>query len=140
MSKAGPQMILVVVLGLALLRAILPLQSVFGKEQYHGCLTILYDSRACPCIQDRNREIQETVNHMIQKAIIDTSLIKYITYDYSNQPQLVDSLLNTTSEGFLPVLILKSCDNILYYESSFILDTVRFQQGLSDFMMIHKRE
>jgi len=105
-----------------------------------GCLIFLYDSQACQCVRDRNAEFADFIGKQIQDAWIDTSLIRYQLFDYSSKPRTVDSLLANLHERFLPVLMLKSCDNVLFYEGSFILDSVRFQQGLADFMLIHSKE
>jgi len=105
-----------------------------------GCLIFLYDSQACQCVRDRNTEFAVLIEKQIRNTIIDTSFIRYQRFDYSAEPRTVDSLLANLHERFLPVLILKSCDNILLYESSFMIDSVRFRQGLSDFTMVHNKE
>lgn len=105
-----------------------------------GCLIFLYDSQACQCVRDRNKEFSVFVEHLVRNTVIDTSFIRCYDFDYSTEPRTVDSLLANLSVRFLPVLLLKSCDNTVFFESSFMLDTVRFQQGLSDFMMVYNKE
>ncbi len=105
-----------------------------------GCLIFLYDSQACQCVRERNEEFAEFIEKKIHKNVIDTLLIRYRHFDYSSEPGTVDSLMANSSEQFLPILMLKSCDNIFFYESSFLLDTLRFQRGLADFMLVYNKE
>jgi len=44
-----------------------------------------------------------------------------------------------STERFLPVLVLKSCENVLFYEGSFILDSTRLHEGLDDFHAIYQQ-
>jgi len=118
-----------------------PMRSAESHTQSRqGCLIFLYDSHACQCVRERNAEFTEFINRQIDNDIIDTTLIRYQYYDYSAEPHTVDSLHANLPERFLPELIMKSCDNILFYEGSFYLDTVRFMQGLADFNMISTGE
>lgn len=105
-----------------------------------GCLIFLYDSQACQCVRERNEVFAEFIEKQIRKNIIDTSFIHYQHFDYSSESGTVDSLLANSYERFLPVLMLKSCDNVFFYESSFLLDTLRFQRGLADFMLVYNKE
>ena len=111
-----------------------------NRRNRPGYLIFLYDSQACQCVRERNEEFSEYIASKIREAVLDTTAISYYQYDYAIQSSIVDSLLSGTSERFLPVLMLKSYDNVLYYECSFMLDTMRFQQGLADFMMFHNKE
>ena len=108
--------------------------------KYFGNLTLLIDSDACHCIQERNREISKTLSGLIENALIDTNFIKYQKYDYAKQPDIVDSLLKISHEKFLPILYLRSYDNFLFYECSLKMDSTQFIEGLQELMNIYRKE
>ncbi len=115
-----------------------PLDGTQPVAKYIGNLTLLIDSDACHCIQERNREISKILSGLIENALIDTNFIKYQKYDYAKQPDIVDSLLKISHEKFLPVLSLRSRDNFLFYECSFEMDSAKFVEGLTELTNMYK--
>jgi len=132
-----------------LFRIIMPIFLLFSRivsspqpnsndQQYIGYLILLFDGDACHCVQERNQEIQKTIINLISASVIDTSIILYRHYDYATQPELVNSILKLSNERFLPVLILKSQDNFLFYECSFEMDSAKFVEGLTELTNMYK--
>lgn len=105
-----------------------------------GNFILLYDGDACQCIRERNLEIRHTINNLIRESILDTDLIRYRQYNYSTSPLLIDSLLKVSNKQLLPVLILRSKDNFLFYECSFELDSLKFINGMAELINMYQVE
>ena len=115
-----------------------------SQSYYIGKAILVYDSKACHCVREKNEEIEKTLKHSITYNIQRRQLIQVVKIDYDANKKQAESVLATCTDKFLPVLILKSKENLLFYECSYEFDEHEFDQALDEMIKVtnsdNKRE
>ena len=111
-----------------------------ASENYIGTATLIYDSEACQCIREKGEEIQRSLRKIITDNPNYCRFIKVQEIDYSTHQDQANSVLSTCTYKFLPVLVLRYDNDLLFYECSYEYNEHEFREALEELISIVKTD